>query len=686
MSGQTPPGDSRATEQGRDAEQGRDVDAFVEELQSTLESAADGDLSSRAKLSFDDPELANTVETLNDLLASLEYTFATVDGFATDVGETSHETTRSVEDVRGETEAVHRTAREISGTTEEQQRNVEELSTEMGNVSATIEEITATAASVAEQSERTATRGTEGQQTAQQAIEQLDVIESDIEEAKRTAGELTDRTVEIDDVLEFVSDIAEQTNLLALNASIEAARAGEAGDGFEVVAEEIKDLAEETKEATDRIGDLLREVHDRAEDTEQELERTAERVSTGAETIESALDSLDEIAESAAETNDGVREIDDATAEQARAAQDVSEMTDELTELAEETAARADRVLDAVRTQDQEVSRISHEVKTLAAQTTVLEEQLDGFEYQSVGGVELLDSETRTDTAGVEGTSVVIGSKPFTANKVLAYLAYELLEVETDLVPVDAVGSGITDENFRKLTEGELDLYWEYTGTIYGQFLDATESVTDPDRLHEAAKSGIESKRDLRFGARAEYNNTYTILAPRVWCEQTGVDSLDALARFANDAEGELTAVVGPDFCDREDGWKGLLAEHPFEPEVRERIWARTETVEPAEKRYEAINRSTVDVTMGLTVDALIDVHDLVQLDDDRQFFPIYNPAPLVRKDIIQADPDAIDTLNRLGPTLEDVTEMRRLVRQVDIGKRHPRVVAREHLERKRLL
>lgn len=157
-----------------------DVAAFVGELQATLSSVKEGECSARAEISPEDPELAAVVATLNELLASLEHTFATVDGFAGDVGETSRETTRGVEDVRSETESAHGPAQEISDTTEKQERKVAELSNEMGNVSATIEEITATATAVAEQSERTATRGEEGQQMAQRAIEQLDGLESNI--------------------------------------------------------------------------------------------------------------------------------------------------------------------------------------------------------------------------------------------------------------------------------------------------------------------------------------------------------------------------------------------------------------------------------------------------------------------------------------------------------------------------
>ncbi|ENQ3079063.1 TPA: chemotaxis protein [Bacillus pseudomycoides] len=118
----------------------------------------------------------------------------------------------------------------------------------------------------------------------------LTVINKLGEQSQRTSNSmnhLSERSKEIEQIVEVIQNIAAQTNLLALNASIEAARAGEHGKGFAVVANEVRKLAESTAESTKNIGDLTKKIQ---EEIEKAYENTKDNLHLVDEGVEVSAD------------------------------------------------------------------------------------------------------------------------------------------------------------------------------------------------------------------------------------------------------------------------------------------------------------------------------------------------------------------------------------------------------------
>ena len=191
--------------------------------------------------------------------------------------------------------------------------------------------------------------------------------------------QLAERSTEIGQISDTISDIASQTNLLALNAAIEAARAGEAGRGFSVVAEEVRKLAEESNSAALRIAELITDIQ---KDTDQAVSRMShgtEVVKAGQAVVTNAGEAFNNIVDAVSNLADHSRDIlNEATSSSSNAANLVNTMA-ALEKTGREVASETESVSAATEEQAASMDEIATASRKLAELSVALQNATDKF-------------------------------------------------------------------------------------------------------------------------------------------------------------------------------------------------------------------------------------------------------------------------------------------------------------------
>ena len=279
---------------------------------------------------------------------------------------------------------------------------------------------------------------------------------------------------------------------------------------------------------------------------------------------------------------------------------------------------------------------------------------------------------------GTSGSNTVkVSSARFPESILLSYMALESLRANTDLTALDETALGGTPMNFRAVDNGEITMFWPYTGGVWTTIPPQKERViADPAKLYRAVKRQMERVYGLTYLNRAPYNNTYILITTRKWSKKTGVKTMTDFAKYVNNDNTSFTTVMGPEFRSRPDGWPGLAKHYDF----ADSLGALNIRNVGASLTYQAVANGGAEVGVGFSTNPNIPRYGLVMLDDNEDFFPVYNPAPLVNGEVLEANPTMRKPLNAIGPTLT-TKKITRLNGRVSLQNEDPQQVAREYLQ-----
>ena len=262
--------------------------------------------------------------------------------------------------------------------------------------------------------------------------------------------------------------------------------------------------------------------------------------------------------------------------------------------------------------------------------------------------------------------NITIGGKDFTEQFVVVHLMADMIEDRTDINVIRKDNLGGTQVVFNAVKSADVDLYLDYSGTIYGDTLGYPPN-SDMEEVYNISKADLKEQFDIDILRQFNFNNTYILAVRPDTAEEYNLSTISDLAQVAD----ELTIGSSLEFLNREDGIIGLTDHYGFS-------FGNEVGINGANK-YLAIDNNETDVTDAFATDGLLQKFGLVQLEDDKSFFPPYYAVPVLRSGLLNEHPEIEEVLDELGEVLTNDV-MVELNYQVDELQRQPRDVANEFL------
>lgn len=281
-----------------------------------------------------------------------------------------------------------------------------------------------------------------------------------------------------------------------------------------------------------------------------------------------------------------------------------------------------------------------------------------------VAGIALWKNNQADKSTSKASTTIRVGSKDFTESLVVSKIY--ALALEDNGYKVDRVSNISSSLIHKSLVNDEIDLYPEYTGTALLTIL-GDDMETNPDKVYQTVKKEYEEKYNLTWLNYSEANDSSGLAMRKETADKYNIKTISDLQKNASN----IRMASQGEYEEREDGLPAL------EKVYGEFNWKSTKVYDNSLK-YQILENDEADVTPAYTTEGrLAETDKFVLLEDDKHVWPPYNLAPVVRDNVLEANPSIKKILNKVSAKLDTET-VTKLNAKVDVDGEEYTDVAKE--------
>jgi methyl-accepting chemotaxis protein len=347
---------------------GRSYSALFARLREQTDGISHGDLVTRVSLGrrmFHD-ELDDMAEAIEQMRLNLQELAGHIRNASNEVTSTAARLSEDAGNVDRRVEGIAATMNQMSRAATQQSQLVEKVVERLSDMANTLQETAVRARDAAEAAVKTNETAKAGGRVTDRAVAHMKTIFEKMERSQSLLLNFSERTREINKIVEVINGIAQKTNILALNATIEAVRAGDAGRGFAVVAEEVRKLAESTGHSAEAIMDLVRGIEGESGRVIETIQESGANINESRESINDIGENLAAIIALANETVAKVNEIHRTAQSQTRRGDEVVGLMNEIAKVTSDNNAATLSVSQATVEQTKVTAAMSSRAGELA--------------------------------------------------------------------------------------------------------------------------------------------------------------------------------------------------------------------------------------------------------------------------------------------------------------------------------